>query len=55
MIKQLISYWGNDAVNPIDYIEKSWSEEKYNGSCPTSRALLNNFHYCHKLIEPLGR
>lgn len=47
---------GEEALNTIDYVDKDWSNESYNGGCPVSvmrpRGLV---YYHHALKQQFGR
>lgn len=55
VLEQLARYWGREALQPLDYLQKDWAEETYNGCCPTSRPSLNTIRYYGKISEALGR
>ncbi|KAM9985993.1 hypothetical protein ACTFIZ_004250 [Dictyostelium cf. discoideum] len=33
VLNQFSKYWGSKALNPLYYIERNWSQEKYSGGC----------------------
>jgi len=41
--------------HPIDYREKDWAKEKYNGGCPTDVVNTGVMKYYNELKAPLGR
>ncbi|MCO5247420.1 MAG: FAD-dependent oxidoreductase [Chitinophagales bacterium] len=34
-LQEVAKYYGNEALHPIDYIDKCWTEEEYSGGCYT--------------------
>lgn len=38
VIHSLVELFGQEAADVLDYAEKNWNEELYNGGCPVSVA-----------------
>ncbi|ESO05715.1 hypothetical protein HELRODRAFT_185502 [Helobdella robusta] len=38
VLETLASFFGAEALHPLDYMEKNWNEEAYNGGCPVNVA-----------------
>lgn len=36
VLHSLANFFGPEALSPLDYFEKNWNEEPYNGGCPVS-------------------
>jgi len=34
VLHSLSEFFGTAALSPLDYAEKNWNEESYNGGCP---------------------
>lgn len=56
VLETLVATLGKEALNVIDYVDKDWSREPYNGGCPVyvmrPRTLL---YYHHALKQQFGR
>ncbi|KAF5306923.1 hypothetical protein FQA39_LY00153 [Lamprigera yunnana] len=54
VLLQLAKYFGDFALNPIDYYEKNWVKEEHS-SCFTTSPKLGDMKYFPTLKQPLGR
>lgn len=56
VLQTLAATLGDEALNAIDYRDKDWSKESYNGGCPGTvmrpRTIL---YYHHALRQQYGR
>lgn len=56
VLQSLAAAFGEEALDPIQYLDKDWSKEPYNGGCPVNvmrpRALL---YFHHALKQQFGR
>jgi len=56
VLQTLAYFFGNEALDPLEYAEKLWSEEPYNGGCPVNIVTTGMMKYYSKLIRtPFGR
>uniref|UniRef100_T1IXY1 Amine oxidase n=1 Tax=Strigamia maritima TaxID=126957 RepID=T1IXY1_STRMM len=56
VLQCLAIFFGNDALEPIDYAEKVWSEEPYNGGCPVNVMVPGVMKYVPKdFRKPYGK
>lgn len=55
VIAHLVSYFGEEARNYLEYAEKLWNQEKYSGGCPAVSITTPNSmrDYDRALREPL--
>lgn len=55
ILEELVTLFGKEAQNPVDYIETDWSEEKWTAGCvsPLPPGVLTEFGAA--LREPVGR
>lgn len=48
VLEMLSEFWGDWVLEPIDYVEKNWSDETYVGGCPmhgTAPGVMGWFHH----------
>ena len=56
MIYSLVELFGEEARDVLDYAEKNWNEEPYNGGCPVSVGTPGIGHeMATALRQPFGR
>lgn len=56
VLLSLAKFFGTEAAQPLEYAEKIWSEEPYNGGCPVNLATPGMMQYFNKHLRmPLGR
>eukprot|EP00434_Breviolum_minutum_P037359 symbB.v1.2.033123.t1/scaffold4070.1/size45258/2 len=56
MLKQLIKWFGPEAQDPIDYVEKDWVADEFTGGCPVGCYPPKTFApHMEALREPCGR
>ncbi|XP_067007117.2 probable flavin-containing monoamine oxidase A [Anabrus simplex] len=55
ILESLCQVWGTDALKPLDYVEKNWSEEEYVGGCPIHVAPPGAMPLLHHLRTPFLR
>jgi hypothetical protein len=54
VLETLSEFWGDWVLDPIDYIEKNWSDETYVGGCPmhgTSPGVMGWFHHIRSSFQ----
>jgi len=52
ILKDLARFLGDEALNPIDYIEKDWGQEMFTGGCPTGILQAGNGEAYARAREP---
>ncbi|XP_039251044.2 putative flavin-containing monoamine oxidase A [Styela clava] len=56
ILQSLATMLGEECLDPIEYIDKDWAKESYNGGCPVGvmrpRGLM---YFHHALRQPFGR
>lgn len=54
IINALVRYYGVEASNYVDFYEKNWNHEEYNGGCPTINTIQPNLmqNYARAVREP---
>lgn len=56
VLKDLSRFFGPEAMHPIEYAEKNWSEEPYNGGCPVACMPPGNMeNYALTIRAPTGK
>jgi len=56
VVRQLADYFGHEAVDPLDYVEKVWTEEESIGGAPVVRVNPGGMHaFADGLRSPHGR
>ena len=55
VLKDLARFLGPEALNYVDYVDKNWSEEPYNGGCPSACLPPGNMENLARISEPTGR
>ncbi|XP_071949079.1 probable flavin-containing monoamine oxidase A [Antedon mediterranea] len=56
VVKSLVDYFGLQADDVIDYVDKDWAEEEYNGGCPVNIMTTGAMTLFHDTLrEPVDR
>ncbi|XP_077980470.1 putative flavin-containing monoamine oxidase A [Glandiceps talaboti] len=56
VLKHLSEFFGDNAASPIEYAEKDWGQEPYNGGCPVSVMMPGAITYFQEaLTKPFDR
>lgn len=55
MLKQLARYFGDAAMQPLQYQEKSWCGQKNAGKCLMCHAGIGTMQNYHQIRRPIGR
>ena len=54
--RQLARWFGDEALEPVAYTDKSWADEPWTGGCPTGLLPAGGFSLDPEAISvPLGR
>uniref|UniRef100_A0AC35GED2 Amine oxidase n=1 Tax=Panagrolaimus sp. PS1159 TaxID=55785 RepID=A0AC35GED2_9BILA len=54
VLQDLARFLGNEALSPIDYIDKDWHLEPYTGGCPASVVPAGNMNAFLHIREPVS-
>ncbi|KHN85210.1 Amine oxidase [flavin-containing] A [Toxocara canis] len=52
VVKDLCRFFGNEAADYLDYADKNWCDEPYNGGCPTAVVPAGNMEAFTHIREP---
>ncbi|KAF2896371.1 hypothetical protein ILUMI_09802 [Ignelater luminosus] len=55
VLSQLAKYFGDEALHPLEYFEKSWLDEPYIYNCLMNCPGFSNMDIFHELRRPVGR
>ncbi len=55
VVKDLARFLGDQVFAFIDYEDKSWHTEPYNGGCPVTCLPAGNMEYFMRIREPIDR
>ncbi|KAE9547509.1 hypothetical protein FO519_009279 [Halicephalobus sp. NKZ332] len=52
ILQDLARFFGDEALRPVDYIDKDWRQEIFNGGCPTGIIPVGNMEAYARVREP---
>ncbi|XP_003723776.3 probable flavin-containing monoamine oxidase A [Strongylocentrotus purpuratus] len=55
ILQHLATFLGSEALTPIDFMEKHWAKEPYNGGCPTNMMMTGAAEYWDEIRVPFHR
>lgn len=55
VLRELSKYFGKQALSPLSYAEKDWSNEYYCGGTPISVPGINKLGNFTDFVKPFGR